>query len=356
MQRRHFLAASLAASAPLGFGHAHAQGGKAQVLRLMTHESFDLPADLLAGFEKEAGVTLQIIKGGDAGEMLNKLILTKARPIADVVFGVDNTLLPRALAAEVLEPYHGPAALRSAQAAMAERAPVSGAVAGVVPVNFGFVNLNLDRTWLATRGLAAPTSLQALTESAYRNLLVVPNPQTSSAGLAFLLATLGGLGEEAAFDWWADLRRNGVKVVKGWSEAYYTEFTRHGGTRPFVVSYATSPAAEVFYAKPPVSESPTANLFLKGGVFRQVEGVALVRGAPAPSREAGGRFIEFMRGPKVQRALQTTMWMYPAEAGVALEPAMRHAIPPTHFDPLPEGASPQAIARWQQRWTRVVLK
>ena len=80
-------------------------------LRVLTHSSFAVPKPLLAQFEKEAGVKLRIAKAGDAGEMLNKLILTRANPIADVVFGIDN-----ALAANVLDNYSGPSAQPVAQA------------------------------------------------------------------------------------------------------------------------------------------------------------------------------------------------------------------------------------------------
>ncbi|MDZ4128343.1 MAG: thiamine ABC transporter substrate-binding protein, partial [Hydrogenophaga sp.] len=315
MQRRIFsgllVSLSLAATATL------AQTAPATPLRVLTHSSFDLPKELLAQFEKDAGVKLQIVKAGDAGEMVNKLILTRAKPLADVVFGIDNTLLPRAQAANVLDAYSGPAAQRAAAAGMGEDAGPSGVVAGVVPVDVGYVTLNIDKAWFAQNKLALPTSLQDLTLPAYRKLLVVQNPATSSPGQAFLWSTIAGLGEQAAFDWWASMRANGVKVSKGWTEAYYTDFTRNGGTRPIVVSYASSPAAEVFYAKEKLSESPTANLFLKGAVFRQVEGVALVKGGNPAAREAAGRFIEFMRSAQVQQALQTTMWMFPAEAGAA---------------------------------------
>ncbi len=318
------------------------------VLRVMTHNSFDLPKELLARFEQEAGIRLQLVKAGDAGEMVNKLILTKARPVADVVYGIDNALLPRALQAGVLEPYTGPAASRAAAAELGE---------GVVPVDYGFVCLNVDKAWFAKLGLALPTSLEDLARPAYAKLLVVQNPATSSPGQAFLMATIAGLGEEEAFAWWARMRANGVKVVRGWTEAYYTEFTRNGGTRPIVLSYASSPAAEVFYSKTPLAEAPTANLFLKGGVFRQVEGVALVRGGNPAVREAAGRFIEFLRSPVVQQALQTTMWMYPADAGAPLADVMReHATPPASFDN-PDTARMHAQAKaWVQRWSRVVLK
>jgi len=317
-------------------------------LRVLTHSSFDLPKELLAQFEKDAGVKLQIVKAGDAGEMTNKLILTKARPIADVVYGIDNTLAPRAQAAGVLEAYEGPAARRGAAAPVGEH---------LVPVDMGYVSLNIDKAWFAAKGLALPTRLEDLAQPAYARLLVVQNPATSSPGQAFLQASIAGLGEEAAFAWWASLRANGVKVVKGWTEAYYTEFTRNGGTRPIVVSYASSPAAEVFYSKEKLSESPTANLFLKGGVFRQVEGVALVKGGNPAAREAAGRFIEFLRSAPVQQALQTSMWMYPAEAGAPRAEVMKqHASEPAAFDNPPAAEAMAKNKAWLQRWNRVVLK
>lgn len=316
-----------------------------QELRLLTHSSFSLPKPLIAQFESENAVKLSVVKAGDAGEMLNKLILTRAQPIADVVFGLDNALVAKAQAAQVLDPYIGPAA---------QRAPVAAVANGVVAVDYGYVNLNIDKAWFAKAGLALPKTLQDLALPAYKDLLVVQNPATSSPGNAFLLATIAGLGESAAFDWWARMRANGVKVTKGWTEAYYTDFSRNGGSRPIVVSYATSPAAEVFYSKEKITEPPTANLFLAGGVFRQVEGVALVRGGQ--QRELAGRFIEFLRSRPVQAGLQTTMWMYPAEPGVERPEVMRHAQEPARFDnPSPEQIAARG-ADWVQRWTTVVLK
>ncbi|MFY8041303.1 MAG: thiamine ABC transporter substrate-binding protein, partial [Rhodoferax sp.] len=229
-------------------------------LRVLTHSSFAVPKPLLTQFEKDAGVKLRIIKAGDAGEMLNKLILTKANPIADVVYGIDNALAPKALAAGVLDTYTG---------AAASRKPAADLVAPLVPVDYGHVTVNYDKAWFAKKGLALPATLEDLTQPAYAKLLVVQNPATSSPGYAFLLATIGHLGEDKAFEFWGKLRTNGVKVAKGWTEAYYTEFSRNGGKYPLVISYATSPAAELFYAKDKPTEPPTGSLSLPGGVFRQ---------------------------------------------------------------------------------------
>ena len=320
-------------------------------LRVLAHASFALPKPLLAQFEKEAGVTLRITKAGDAGEMLNKLILTRANPIADVVFGIDNVLAAKAQGAQVLDAYDGPSP--SAKPAGNAGATIS-LPAGLVPIDYGYVTLNYDKAWFAKKGLALPRSLDDLAQPAYAKLLVVQNPATSSPGNAFMLATIGAMGEDKAFAWWARMRANGLKVAKGWSEAYYTEFTHSGGAQPLVVSYASSPAAEMFYSKTKLSEPPTASLALPGGVFRQIEGVALVKGGK--ERAAAIKFIEFLRSPAVQRGLQTEMWMFPADAAVSRAEALRHAIEPTSHD----SPSAQAIAdkngEWVQRWIKVVLK
>jgi len=313
-------------------------------LRVLAHASFALPKPLLAEFEKEAGVTLRITKAGDAGEMLNKLILTRANPVADVVFGIDNVLAGKALAAQVLDPWEG-SAVGDSKITLP---------AGLVPVDYGYVTLNFDKAWFAKKGLALPRSLEDLAQPAYAKLLLVQNPATSSPGNAFLLATIGALGEAKAFDWWTRMRANGVKVTKGWSEAYYTEFSHNGGARPLVVSYASSPAAEVFYSKVKLAEPPTGSLTLPGGVFRQIEGVALVKGGR--ERAAALRFVQFLRLPAVQQALQTGMWMFPADATVARVDALLHAVEPAAFDSPSAQAIADKNAEWVQRWTKAVLK
>ncbi len=323
-----------------GLAAAHAAD-----LRVLTHSSFTIPKPLLTQFEKENGVKLRITKAGDAGEMLNKLILTKANPIADVVYGIDNALAPKALAAGVIE---------AGTSAAAGRKPVAELPAPLVPVDYGYVTLNYDKAWFAKKGLALPQSLDDLTQSAYAKLLVVQNPATSSPGYAFLLSTIGTMGEDKAFDFWAKLRSNGLKVAKGWTEAYYTEFSQNGGKYPIVVSYATSPAAELFYSKTKLAEPPTGSLNFPGAVFRQVEGVALVKGGK--NRAAAEKFVDFLRSAPVQTGMQTEMWMYPAEAGVAKSDAFKFAPEPTAFSAPADLDIAAKGSAWVTRWTKVVLK
>jgi thiamine transport system substrate-binding protein len=321
----------------------------AKDLRVIVHSSFDLPKPLLAKFESEAGVKLKIVKGGDSGEMLNKLILTKKAPIADVVYGIDNAQAVKAKAADVLDAYNGAGLSKEAQGD--SKAEFAGMA---VAVDYGFVTLNYDKATVAKRGIPLPKSLEELAQPAYKKWLVVENPATSGPGYAFLLATIANMGEEKAFAWWKSMRGNGMKVAKGWTEAYYTDFSRNGGAYPIVVSYASSPAAEVFYSKEKLTDSPTASLFLPGAVFRQVEGVALIKGGK--QRAEAEKFLEFMRTADVQEALQTTMWMYPMQSTTKRADAMRYAPEPTKFESLPAAVIAEKGAGWISRWTKTVLK
>ncbi|GGY10775.1 thiamine ABC transporter substrate-binding protein [Paludibacterium paludis] len=315
---------------------------QAAELRVITHSSFELPKDLIAGFERQHGARVTIIKAGDAGEMVNKLILTRANPIADVVYGIDNTLIGKARAAGVLDPV---------QPAMPV---VKEALPGAVSTDYGYITLNIDKAWFSAHKKPLPASLEDLARPEWKNLLVIENPATSSTGLGFLLSTIEYMGEDPAFAYWRRLRDNGLKVVKGWSEAYNTEFTRNGGSRPIVLSYASSPAAEVFYSKTALKEAPTGNLLLPGSVFRQIEGAATLKGGR--EKALAVRFIAFLRSAPVQGAIQTSMWMYPVTEGVTINPVFRFAERPrSHSTPSEERIRKNAPG-WVSRFNRTILR
>ena len=215
-----------------------------QTVQLLTHDSFALSDDVIADFESSTGVTLELVSGGDAGSMVAGAILAAGAPTADVIFGVDNTLVTRALDSDVFEAYTSTEA-GALRPELAERS-FDGRV---TPIDFGDVCINIDDTYFAAEGIAPPTTLDDLTDPQYRDLLVVQDPGTSSPGLAFALSTVSRYGD-GWVDYWQRLRDNGVKVAGSWSDAYYGDFTfGGGGDRPIVVSYATSPPAEIVYAE-----------------------------------------------------------------------------------------------------------
>ncbi|MBI2845816.1 MAG: thiamine ABC transporter substrate-binding protein, partial [Chloroflexi bacterium] len=277
-----------------------------RTLTLMTHDSFAISDEVLAEFEAENNAQVEILRAGDAGAALNQAILSKDNPLGDVFFGVDNTFFSRALEADIFLPYR-PAGLDKVPDEF-ELDPQYR----LVPIDYGDVCLNYDKDYFAAQGLPVPQSLRDLTDPAYRGLLVVENPATSSPGLAFLLATLATFGETGDYtylDFWADLRENDILVTDGWETAYFTEFTRYGGGRPIVVSYATSPPAEVFFSEGALTDPPTASILAAGSCFRQIEFAGVLKGTG--NQDLAQKFIDYMLSLRFQEDIPLNMFVFP---------------------------------------------
>jgi thiamine transport system substrate-binding protein len=325
----------------------------AQNVTVLTHDSFAVSRDVIEAFTAETGITVQFVAGGDAGSTLNRAILTRERPVADVLFGVDEGMLPRALEYDLFEPYRSPE-LDAVDASYRREAFEDF----VTPIDAGFVTFNLDREWFEADGRPFPSSLADLADEAYAGLTVVMDPATSSPGLAFLLGTIGVFGEEGAFEYWAALRDNGLEVRSGWTDAYYTAFSRYGGDRPIVLSYASSPAAEVLFSDDPeAAVAPTVNLRCGGCSVRQIETAGVLRGAA--NLEEARAFIDFMLSPAFQADVPLQMFVYPVREDVPL-PAVFEAFAEVpgadEIAPLPEDLSAERLETWLDRWTEVVLR
>jgi thiamine transport system substrate-binding protein len=318
-----------------------------RTVTLLTHDSFDVSEEVLAAFEAEQGLEVRVVPLGDAGAALNAVALTADDPGGDVLFGVDSTFLTRALAADVFLP-HLAADLDAVDPSFL---PPDDRV---TPVDFGDVCVNADLAWFADRGLAVPRTLEDLADPAYRGLLVVQNPATSSPGLAFLLGTIERLGEDDAFRYWAELRANDVLVTDGWTDAYYGAFTHAGGgDRPLVVSYASSPPAEVLFAEEPLDVAPTGVLL--DTCHRQVEYAGVLRGATDVG--AARALVDALLSPAFQADLPLTMFVFPVRGDVALpEVFATHAVlpdAPVAMDPARIDAGRET---WIARFDAVVLR
>ncbi|WP_125777916.1 thiamine ABC transporter substrate-binding protein [Antribacter gilvus] len=335
------LVTALAACSGGGPGEAGAGDGDPGTVTLVTHDSFALSEGLLEAFEAESGYTVKTVATGDAGTLVNQLVLTKGSPLGDVVFGIDNTFASRALEADVLAPYT-PGTLPDGAEQLGDGA--------LTPVDQGDVCINADLTWFEEKGLPLPVSLEDLAKPEYKDLLVVTNPATSSPGLAFLLTTIGGYGTDGFEAYWQSLVDNGVKVVDSWEDAYYVDFSAvEGGSRPLVLSYATSPA---FTVTEDGSETTTGALL--DTCFRQVEYAGVLAGT---DNEAGAQaLVDFLLSAEVQADVPTSMYMYPADPSVELPEEWTKFAP---LAPKPFTADPAEVAEhreeWIEQWTAVVV-
>jgi thiamine transport system substrate-binding protein len=320
-------------------------------LTIMTHDSFSISEGVVSAFEASNNATLSFLKSGDAGSALNKAILSKSSPLADVFFGVDNTFLTRALDADIFLPYASPALdgiPNEFQLDPTDRA---------LPVDYGDVCINYDKAFFASRDLDVPSSLEELTRPQYKEMLVVENPASSSPGLAFLLLTVEHFGDPGYIQYWQQLKENDVAVVDGWETAYYGNFSGSSGRgpQPMVVSYATSPAAEVIFAESALKDAPTASIIGPDTCFRQVEFVGILKGTRRA--ELAQRFVDFMLQSDFQADVPLQMFVYPVLPDVTLPDAFtRYAQPPAQPAFLP----PELIAKnrefWIRAWTDVMLR
>jgi thiamine transport system substrate-binding protein len=319
-------------------------------ITLMSHDSFSVSEEVIAEFEAQNNAKVELLPSGDAGAALNQAILSKNNPLADVFFGVDNTFMSRALAADIFEAYASP--LLANIPDNLELDPEHR----LLPVDYGDVCLNYDKAWFAEHAIQPPADLEALADPTYKSLTVVENPATSSPGLAFLLATIAHFGEANYLDYWKALRDNDVLVVDGWEEAYYGQFSAASdGNRPIVVSYASSPPAEVYFAAQPLQEAPTGVVLADGACFRQIEFIGILKGTQQPA--LARKLIDFMLSKRFQEDIPLQMFVFPVNQEAKLPDVfVRFATVPQN----PAFVSPQAIEAnreaWIEAWTETVLR
>ncbi len=327
------------------------QPPKVPVLRVMTHDSFSISEPLIAEFEAAHQVDVQFIKSGDAGAMLNRAILTKNAPQADLLFGIDNTFLSRALSQDLFLAY---------ESAGLDQVPEEFILDGehrVTPIDYGDVCINYDKAYFSSKQLPLPKSLADLTKPEYAGLLVVENPTTSSPGLAFMLATIAEYGPEGYMQYWEALKQNGLVIANDWESAYYTHFSGSSGkgAQPMVVSYATSPAAEVVFAETKLDDSPTASLVGENMCFRQIEFAGILKGTT--QLELAQAFLDALLSTSYQEDIPLQMFVYPVNQKAALPEEF------TKFVQIPAkvgSLAPEVIdlnrEQWLQAWNSTILK
>ncbi|MDR1442608.1 MAG: thiamine ABC transporter substrate-binding protein [Bifidobacteriaceae bacterium] len=308
-------------------------GTSDQTVKLVTHGSFSLSEDVQAEFTKQTGLKLEVLPSDDAGAMVNQLILTKDAPLGDAVFGIDNTFASRAIVEGILEPYASPAA------GPEQDEYAAGLEEQLTAIDFSDVCINVDLRQIPE---GADLTFDDLLKPEFRDQLVVENPSTASPGLAFLLATIAAKGEDGYLDYWRQLKANGVKVVSGWNEAYYSEFSgpSSSGQRPLVVSYASSPPSEI----PDDAAQPVTAAALNT-CFRQVEYAGVLKGAANP--EGARKLVDFLLSAAVQADIPGQMWVYPVKQDVSLPEDWAKWAP---LADRPWTVPPEDITNARERW------
>lgn len=326
-----------------------------ETITLVTHDSFNVSEEVLAQFEEDTRITVEVLRAGDVGTLVNQSILSRENPLGDVLYGVDNTFLGRALEGDIFLPYESP---------LLEDVPdefQTDPQFRVTPIDYGDVALNYDVSYFEENNLALPTSLEDLTRPEYAGLLVVQNPTISSPGLAFLLATIDQFGTEGDYtylDYWQDLVANDVYISDDWSDAYYNQFSGSAGsqgTRPLVVSYASSPPAEVYFADPQPEAAPTGTIVADGTAFRQIEYAGILRGTD--NEAAAQQLIDFLLSVPFQEDMPLQMFVFPVNTEAELPDVFAEfAEIPENSVTLDADLINENRETWLQDWIENVLR
>jgi thiamine transport system substrate-binding protein len=350
-RRRSAIAAAFVSALAISVSSCGSNGSSdAKTVTIVAYDSFTPSKEVLAEFTKQTGIATEIVTAGDTGELVNRAVLTKEKPLGDVLYGVDTTFVSRALDNDLFQPYESPE-LKSLSTEF-----VTNTFDGrVTPVDYGDVCINVDTAALAKAGVEAPETLDDLTKPAYKDMLVVQNPATSSPGLTFLLGSAASFGADGWQPWWTQLKANGVKVVNGWEEAWNTEFSGGpgAGDRPLVVSYASSPPAVVLFGdNPAATESPVAAI--ADTCIRQVEYAGILDNAQ--HRGNAQKLIDFLIGAEFQSDLALNMFVFPVRSGVTLPEAFtRFAVVPPSPIVLDSKTIDTNREKWIDEWTSLVL-
>lgn len=323
-------------------GNARAFAGTE--LTLVAYDSFFVSDGVFEAFEAETGISVTVLTSADTGTMVSEAVLTVGDPVADVMWGIDNTFLCRGLEANIFLPYASP--LLTDVADELQLDPHNR----VAPVDFSDLCVNY---WPDALPGAAPASIEDLAEPEYAAAFVTQNPETSAPGMGFLLSTIASFGDDGWQDYWSRLAENGVAVTPGWSEAYYGEFIAGGGDRAIVMGYGSSPVAELIFADPPVDAPPTAALL--DSCFRSVEFAGILAGTDHP--QAAALLVDFLLSPTMQEDLPLSMFVFPANEAADLPAEFIEWAP---LAEAPVIMAPDVIEAnrdaWTEQWTEIVLR
>jgi len=292
---------------------------------------------IAAKFEELYGVKVVLEAPGDGVTVMTKAIMEKESPRGDVIIGLDNNLLSRALSEDILDPYK-PAALERVGSEL-----IFDDTYHLIPFDWGFFALCYDTETLTD----PPASLEDLTDPRFKDSIVLMDPRTSTPGMGFLLWTIDAFGEEGWRDYWRALAPNILTVSDSWSTGYGL-FT--AGEAPLVLSYSTSPAYHVEWEETTRYQA----LMFNGGNYVQIEGMGILKGTDR--KEWAEKFIDFMLTEESQNTLAMSNIMFPVVDGTPLPPSFDYALKADTILMLDDDLIEANSERWIREWVETVSR
>ncbi|MEJ5228594.1 MAG: thiamine ABC transporter substrate-binding protein [Pseudothermotoga sp.] len=308
-----------------------------QELVVYTYSSFasGIAQKVIPIFEKQYNVKVKLLSFGDAGNVLARMILEKDQPKADVVVGLDQPLLRKAISEELLMQF-----VPESISKVKDRSLLDPQGYGT-PYDFGAIALVYNTEKITN----PPKSFRDLLDKRFARKLVVQDPRTSSTGLSFLLWTIAVFGEDGFLDYWKSLRTSILTITPGWDEAFSMLET---GEADIMVSYATDGA----YSYHEYGSLKYLPVVMEEGAFVQIEYAAIVKGTK--NVEMAKKFLEFLLSESFQSEVPLNQWMYPV-IEIELPEAYRYASKIEKVLPFDYDLFDRNGKKWLEEWAKVMI-
>ena len=240
-------------------------------------------------FEKSCGCELEFIALDDGVSVLNRLRLEGKNSQADIILGLDDSLMATAKKTGLLSEHKTDLSAINLKNGWTDKT--------FVPFDFGYFAFIYNSEKLKN----PPKSLKELVEQRDDLNIIYQDPRTSTPGLGLMLWMKSVYGEDVNGAW-KQLAKKTVTVTKGWSEAY-NMFLQ--GEADMVLSYTTSPAYHMIAEGK--NQYVAANF--SEGHYTQTEVAAIVK--TSQHKTLAKQFMRFMLSNDFQSNIATGNWMYP---------------------------------------------
>lgn len=313
------------------------KGAATDRLVVYTYDAFPKGLEdlLVSHFDETYDVTVSLERFQDTGGLYNEVFLTQEEEGADLVIGLDNTYIGKALAEELFQPYR-PDAIEAIDPELIVDDSFS-----LIPFDYGNVLLNYDSEAISD----PPSTWEELTDPRFEESIVLMNPATSSPGRNFLLLTIEQFGEDGYLEYWKRLAPNILTITAGWSEGYglYTQ-----GEAPIVLSYETSPAYHIAFE----DTHRYKNLILDGVGYAQIEVMGIVDGAENVINARRG--VDFILSEEFQSEIAMNQFMYPARREIELPDAFTAVERPERTVFIATDRVDRQFDKWLSDWEAVM--
>ncbi len=336
------------------------------ILTIYTYDSLlaDPGFEFDRAFERYAGLengSVRVVYLSDSASVLNRAILEKNDPGADILIGLDNVLIGKARLNNILEAYQ-PNGYENIIPSLVDGLALDYLL---TPYDYGVISLWYINDRLEG-DLGSDFLLSDLTNSTLTSQLIVEDPALSSPGLGFLLHTISIFGDDEAGvtgvidgDWkqfWSDLSSRGMRITPSWGAAFNLLYTEEAG-RPMMVSYTSSPAYGACLFD---DASTTSVLSHETGTtwgWRQIEGLGLVK--DSDNKELAKQFIDWFISPELQNEIYQNQWIYPAIENIDPPSCYDDVIPYDSITPLndkiPQNILSDNLDKWLDEWEEAII-